>query len=169
VVAETGNWDIQAEGSHIRFSALQEGETFTGEFEEFSGLIRFDPENPEAGSVKIDIPLKSVDAGSNDRNSTLPDKVWFSTKKFPIATFTSTDVTVVGDGYLAKGALSLKGVSIPVDLPFDLALDDNKAVMTSSYEMDRTKWDVGAAPWDTDEWVSRTVMLDIQVTALNVE
>jgi len=70
---------------------------------------------------------------------------------------------------LAKGALSLKGVSIPVDLPFDLALDDNKAVMTSSYEMDRTKWDVGAAPWDTDEWVSRTVMLDIQVTALNVE
>jgi len=71
-IAETGNWDIQAEGSHIRFSALQEGETFTGEFKDFSGLIRFDPENPEAGSVKIDIPLKTVDAGSKDRNSTLP-------------------------------------------------------------------------------------------------
>lgn len=168
-LAETGNWDMQAEGSHIRFSALQEGETFTGEFKDFSGLIRFDPENPEAGSVKVEIPLKSVDAGSNDRNSTLPDKVWFSTKKFPIATFTSTDISVADDGYLAKGALTLKGVSVPVDLPFDLALDGKKAVMTSTYEMDRTKWNVGAAPWDTDEWVSRSVTLDIQVTALNVE
>jgi len=166
---ETGNWDIQADGSHIRFSALQEGETFTGAFQEFSGLIRFDPENPEAGSVKIDIPLKSVDAGSKDRNSTLPDKVWFSTKKYPVATFTSTDITVAGDGYLAKGALSLKGVSVPIELPFDLVLDGKKAVMTSTYEMDRTKWNVGAAPWDTDEWVSRAVTLDIQVTALNVE
>ncbi len=168
-VAETGNWDIQADGSHIRFSALQEGKKFTGEFQEFSGIIQFDPQNPEAGSVKIDIPLKSVDAGSNDRNSTLPDKVWFSTKKFPIATFTSTDISAAGEGYLAKGALSLKGVSLPIDLPFDLALDGKKAVMTSSYEMDRTKWNVGAAPWDTDEWVSRSVTLDIQVTALNVE
>lgn len=168
-IAETGNWDIQAEGSHIRFSALQEGETFTGEFKDFSGLIRFDPENPEAGSVKIDIPLKTVDAGSKDRNSTLPNKVWFSTKKFPIATFTSTDIIVAGDEYLAKGALTLKGVSVPIDLPFNLALDEQKAVMTSTYEMDRTKWNVGAAPWDTDEWVSRSVMLNIQVTAINVE
>jgi len=47
-IAETGNWDIQAEGSHIRFSALQEGETFTGEFKDFSGLIRlvFDKKIP---------------------------------------------------------------------------------------------------------------------------
>lgn len=169
VVAETGNWDIQADGSHIRFSALQEGETFTGEFQEFSGLIRFDPQNPETGSVKIEIPLKSVDAGSKDRNSTLPDKVWFSTKKFPIATFTSTDISTAAESYLAKGELSLKGVSVPIELPFDLVVEGKKAVMTSTYEMDRTKWNVGAAPWDTDEWVSRSVTLDIQVTALNKE
>jgi len=60
-------------------------------------------------------------------------------------------------------------VSVPIDLPFNLALDEQKAVMTSTYEMDRTKWNVGAAPWDTDEWVSRSVMLNIQVTAINVE
>lgn len=168
-VAETGNWDIQADGSHIRFSAEQEGKTFTGEFQEFSGLIRFDPSNPEAGSVKIEIPLKSVDAGSNDRNSTLPDKVWFSTKKFPTAVFTSTDITMSGEGYLAKGELTLKGTSLPIELPFDLNIDGEKAVMTSALEMDRTRWGVGAAPWDTDEWVSRAVKLDIQVTALNLE
>lgn len=163
------SWNIQAEGSHIRFSAKQEGETFTGAFNDFTGTINFDPETPGTGSVTISIPLKSVDAGSNDRNSTLPDKVWFSTKKFPTATFTSSDISAVDAGYLAKGQLTLKGQSVPIELPFALAIDGNTAIMTGTTKMDRTKWGVGAAPWDTDEWVSRNVDLDIQVTATKTE
>jgi len=159
------NWDIQADGSHIQFSAEQEGKTFTGEFTEFSGVINFDPAAPETGSVRITVPLKSVDAGSKDRTSTLPDKVWFSAKAFPDAVYTSSDISAQGDGYIAKGELTLKGTSVPLDLPFTLDLDGSVAVMTSSVEMDRTLWNVGAAPWDTDEWVSRAVKLDLKVTA----
>lgn len=168
-LADSGNWEIQAEGSHLRFSALQEGERFTGEFEAFSGVINFDPERPEAGSVRIEIPLKSVEAGSNDRNSTLPDKVWFSTKAHPVAIFTSTDMARAEDQYVAKGELTLKGITLPLELPFALQIDGENAVMTSNLEIDRTRWNVGAAPWDTDEWVSKAVTLDIQVTAKNTE
>ena len=162
---EAGNWDIQAEGSHIKFSAEQEGKTFTGGFESFSGVINFDPAEPQNGSVTISVPLKGVEAGSTDRNSTLPEKVWFSTKKFPTAVFTSSDISAQDAGYLAKGELTLKGISVPFDLPFALDVKDNTAVMTSNVDMDRTLWNVGAAPWNTDEWISRTVKLDIQVTA----
>jgi len=128
------NWDIQADGSHIRFSAKQEGE-------------------------------KSVDAGSQDRNSTLPGKVWFSSKKFPSARFASSDISKQATGYLAKGELTLKGKSVPLELPFALQIDGDRAVMTGSVDIDRTLWNVGASPWDTDEWVSRAVKLDLQVTA----
>lgn len=166
---DLGNWDIQADRSHIQFSAEQEGNMFTGEFGSFSGVINFDPAAPENGSVTISIPLKSVDAGSNDRNSTLPEKVWFSTKKFPTAIFASSDISVQDEGYIAKGELTLKGISVPFDLPFDLDIKDNTAVMTSNVDMDRTLWGVGAAPWNTDEWVSRSVKLDIKVTADKVE
>lgn len=159
------NWDIQAEASHIRFTATQESEPFSGGFAEFSGIIRFDPDTPEAGMVDITIPLRTVDAGSKDRNSTLPSKVWFSTKKFPEAKFTSGNISKVDAGYLAKGELTLKGVSVPLDLPFALDIQGDTAVMTSTVDMDRTLWSVGAAPWDTDEWVSRSVTLDIKVTA----
>jgi len=158
-------WDIQAQGSHIRFSAKQEGETFTGEFTEFSGTILFSPDAPETGAVDISIPLKSVDAGSRDRNSTLPGKVWFSAKKFPVARFTSSAISKQDTGYLAKGELTIKGVSVPIELPFELEIDGDRTVMTGQVDMDRTQWNIGAAPWDTDEWVSRTVSLDIQVTA----
>ena len=167
--AVVGNWNIQADRSHIQFSAEQEGNMFTGEFESFSGVINFDPAAPENGSVTISIPLKSVDAGSNDRNSTLPEKVWFSTKKFPTAVFTSSDISAQNEGFLAKGELTLKGISVPFDLPFDLDIKGNTAAMTSNVDMDRTLWNVGAAPWNTDEWVSRSVKLDIKVTADKVE
>lgn len=159
------NWGIQAENSYIRFTAKQEGEPFSGLFSEFSGIIRFDPDTPETGMVDITIPLSSVDAGSKDRNSTLPSKVWFSAKKFPDARFTSNNISKKGDDYLAKGQLTLKGVSVPLDLPFTLQIDGDNAVMTGKAALDRTLWGVGAAPWDTDEWVSRRVELDVQVTA----
>ena len=145
----SGNWDIQSDDSHIRFTAKQEGTPFTGEFENFTGVINFDPAAPETGAVEIIIPLASVDAGSNDRNSTLPGKIWFSVKKFPSAVFTSTDIAAVDGAYVAKGALNLKGSSVPVSLPFTLDIDGDLAVMTSNLTIDRTLWNVGAAPWNT--------------------
>ena len=159
------NWDIVAEGSHIQFTAQQEGQDFTGSFTEFTGDIAFDPDAPETGRVEISIPLGSVDAGSRDRNSTLPAKVWFSVKKFPTAIFISDQISRDGDGYLAKGTLTLKGKSAPVDLPFTLSVEGNRAVMNGSVMIDRTTWNVGSDPWNTDEWVSTGVKLNIQVTA----
>jgi len=160
------NWDIQSSGSHIKFSALQEGEAFEGAFDVFSGVIDFNPNAPESASVEITIPLSGVDAGSTDRNSTLPGKVWFSTRKFPDAVFTSNEISKTDEGYLAKGELSLKGKSVPLDLPFRLDIEGAQAVMTSQITIDRTLWNVGSDPWNTDEWVSREVKLDLQVTAI---
>jgi len=163
-----GNWDIQPERSHIQFTAEQEGKPFTGEFGEFSGVIDFDPAAPEAGSVKITIPLKSVDAGSGDRNSFLPETIWFSTKAHPMAVFTSSDISAKGDGFIAKGELTLKGVSVPLDLPFDLELNGDIATMTSNIKMNRLKWNVGAE-YSTDQYVSKAVKLDIKVTAEKIK
>jgi len=56
--ASVPHWNILAEESHIRFSAEQEGETFTGSFAEFSGDIRFDPTSPETGSVDLAIEIQ---------------------------------------------------------------------------------------------------------------
>ncbi len=168
--ANTGDnqWDVVADTSYIRFSAEQEGVAFSGEFKEFSSTIDFDPVSPETGSVEITIPLSSVDAGSKDRNSTLPGKVWFSTKSFPTAVFTSDNITREGEDYLAKGTLTLKGAAVPVALSFTLKIDGNQAVMIGKSDIDRTDWGVGAAPWDTDEWVSKSVTLDVKVTANRV-
>lgn len=158
-------WTVISDKSHIKFTAKQEGKPFTGEFTVFSADINFDSENLASSSVTVTIPIKQAEAGNNDRNATLLGKAWFSAKKFPEAVFQSSNITLIEEGsYLAKGELSLKGVSKPLDLPFTLSISD-EAVMTSQITLDRTTWNVGEDPWNTDEWVSKEVVLDIQVTA----
>lgn len=160
------NWTVVQDESHLKFTAKQEGKPFTGEFKTFDADIKFDLDNLDASMVTVTIPLVQVDAGTRDRNSTLPDKVWFSTKKFPEAVFESNDITSVGgNDYLAKGTLTLKGLSKNLDLPFSLDITD-QAVMTSNITLDRTVWNVGEDPWNTDEWVSLAVELDIKVVAI---
>jgi len=66
---------------------------------------------------------------------------------------------------VADGTLTLKGTSQPVQLGFDLEIEGKQAVMTGQAEIDRTLWGVGAAPWDTDEYVSKTITIDVKVTA----
>jgi polyisoprenoid-binding protein YceI len=158
-------WTVVKEESHLKFTAKQEGKDFEGLFETFDADIVFDPADLTASRVTVTVPLDQVDAGSRDRNSSLPDKAWFSTKAFPVATWQSNEITQTGEGtYLAAGELTLKGISKPLNIPFSLVITD-KAVMDAQLSFDRTDWDVGTDPWNTEEWVSRSVNLDIQVVA----
>lgn len=160
------NYRVIAEESTLRFSAQQEGEPFEGQFETFSAAIWFDDNDLDNSQVAVTIPLTSVDAESTDRNSNLPNKVWLDMKAFPNAEFVSDDIRRKDEGYVAHGSLRLKGVNHPVILPFTLSNDDRgRTVMRGQTVLNRTDWRVGDAPWDTDEYVSRSVTLDIQLIA----
>ena len=161
-----GTWTkIDAE-SHLKFTAKQQGDEFTGQFETFETDIVFDPANLEAASIKAVIDIKSVAAGSKDRDGALPGRDWFFVKKFPDAVFESTEFSKTGDdSYEAAGTLSIKGILQPLTLPFTLTITDGVADMNGQVTIDRTQWKVGSGPWSTDEWVSTAVVLDIKIKA----
>ncbi len=159
------NYTVIPEESHIRFSSEQEGEPFTGEFTEFDARIFYDGDEID---VQVLIPLTSVRAGSTDRNSTLPGPAWFDVKAFPVAEFRATELspTPTRDGKLiALGTLTMKGISADVSLPFRLTEENGRTVMEGQTSIMRTDWNVGAAPWDTDEYVRRQVDLDVRIVA----
>lgn len=159
-------WQMDASKSHLKFTATQEGQPFDGEFKNFIADIKFHPDNLAGSSVTVTVPISGVDAGSTDRNSTLPGKAWFSVKAFPDAVFSAQDFIAAGNGaYIANGTLSMKGAARPLSLPFTLDLTSDSAVMRSRVDMNRTQWGIGEKPWDTDEWVGTNVTLDIRVTA----
>lgn len=165
----SNSWRVISEKSHIKFTAEQGGKPFTGEFDMFEAKIDFDPENLASASVVVTIPLAQVDADDSDRNSTLKSKAWFSSKKFPEAVFKSSDFSTLEDGrFLAKGDLSIKDISVPLEFPFSLEIGE-EAIMTAQLPIDRTAWNIGEDPKTSKDWtsqqISRDVLLDIQVTA----
>lgn len=164
-----GNWLVVKAASHVKFTATQQGNEFTGTFETFDAIINFKEDTIEKANVTATIDLKSVSAGDKDRDGALPGKEWFNIKAFPKAIFQSNDFIKTGENnYEARGTLSMKGKSQPLTLPFTLDISGAKAEMAGTVTLDRTLWEVGTGAWATDEWVSTKVMVDVKISAENV-
>lgn len=160
------NWTMRADESSIVFKGKQTGDEFTGEFTSFTTEILFHPDVLNAARVTAVIDMSAFDAGSSDRNDALPGKEWFSVKKFPNAVFESSDFIATGeDTYEAVGTLTLRGVSLPVTVPFEIDITDGVATMKSELSLNRNDYGVGQGAWAKGEWVDLKVGLEITIVA----
>lgn len=83
-----------------------------GRFNEVSGSITADADNPEKSSVEITIKTQSIDTGETRRDDHLRSPDFFNAKQFPTIVFKSTKVTKVGENtYEITGDLTLHGVT----------------------------------------------------------
>jgi polyisoprenoid-binding protein YceI len=92
-----------------------------GSFETFSGTITFDPANIEKSSVDVTIESASVSTDNEKRDGHLKSADFFDVEKFPTITFKSKKVAKKGDGFVATGDLTIRGVTKEIELPFTLA------------------------------------------------
>lgn len=111
-VFDKGHTNIQFSWDHFGFS------TTSAEFEEFSGELRFDPDDHADSTIDVTIDVDSVDSGFDTFNEHLTEKPeWFNTDEYPEATFKSTEIETLGDDRLrVTGDLTLKGVTEEVTL-----------------------------------------------------
>ncbi len=166
-------WNIDKKKSAITFKATQYGQKFEGNFD-FRGQIFFDPEILDKSKAIIDIDMKSIKTGSIDRDNQARSKDWFDVATYPKAIF-ETDgfikVDVEGN-YLAKGRLTLRGVTLPVDLPFNLKIKERQggkisAVMKSEIELSRLSFGIGQGQWSDEGAIGDKVAVDLFVVASN--
>lgn len=91
--------------------------TVRGTFDNVSGTINFDPENPSAAAVEAKIEAKSISTGVADRDNHLRSADFFDVENYPYLTFTSKRVSAA-DATNAKvvGDLTIRGVTKEVTL-----------------------------------------------------
>src|SRR5262249_30821701 len=95
--------------------------TVPGRFGDFSGTIVYDDKDPSKSSVKVSIKSASISTDNAQRDTHLKSPDFLDVAKFPEITFLSKTVAKKGDGYVAHGTLTIRGVSKDVDLPFTLS------------------------------------------------
>lgn len=98
-----------------------------GKFSEFTVELKFDPANLAASSIRTVIKPASIDTGIADRDEHLRSADFFDVAEFPEAVFASTHLEPAGTGFIARGTLTLRGVTKEVDLAFALAGRSEKA------------------------------------------
>lgn len=102
---------VLAQWNHLGFSNP------TANFDDASGTITWNAENPTASSVNVTIPLSGLRAFSDNFNKHLSGADFFEVAKFPEATFKSTSVTSAGiNKFTVVGDLTIKSITKPVTL-----------------------------------------------------
>jgi polyisoprenoid-binding protein YceI len=92
------------------------------------------------GDVTTVISIGSLTLGSVTSEAMGAD--YFDAETFPTATFTA-QIKPDGDSYIADGSVTIKDVTVPVQMPFDLILDGDTAQMTGTVTLERLAFNVG--------------------------
>lgn len=166
----TGNyvWDVNHSASTLTFEAIHNGDTFTGTISDFDAAIRLNPHAPaEGGEIHAVMGLKSLDAKDDDRNANLPTKEWFHLAMFPTAEFVSTDISLVSENqFSAEGELTIKGISKPITLLFNLKEVNNGVIAKGEANILRTDYNLGeSADFKDESWVGFPVRVLVSIEA----
>lgn len=146
----------------IGITISQLGNPVQGQFDDWTAAIRFD-ENATGtlGSVTTTIAIGSLQLGSVAGQAMGAD--FFNTDAFPTATFTA-DILADGITYVATGTLTIKGVAVPVTLPFALQLNGDTAQMAGALALDRRDFAIGQSMADETN-LGFGVTVNINLTA----
>ena len=104
-------YEVDARHSSVLFRVKHLGTSyFYGRFNELSGRITLDEEDPTKSRVEIEINTESVDTFNQRRDQHLRSPDFFNVKQFPVIAFKSKGVKKLDeDTYEITGDLSLHG------------------------------------------------------------
>ncbi|MAU51296.1 MAG: cytochrome [Roseovarius sp.] len=146
LAAVQSDWAVQ-EGS-LQIRIRQMGSDVTGSFADWTAAIAY-AETPDAegrhGTVEVVVSIPSLALGSV--TSQAMGKEFFNAEAYPTATF-AADLLSGADGHLARGALTIKGQSVPVEMPFTLVIDEGMATASGTLTVDRRDFGIGLGTQD---------------------
>ena len=150
--------------SSISFNYKQMGVNMDGRFKKFTADIKFDPAKASAATASLDVELASIDVGSPDGNSEVGGKLWFNTKMFPTAKFTSTAVKPLGgEKYEVLGKLTIKGKTLDVVAPTTVKIQGNTAQFDGTFTIKRNDFAIGEGIWSDTSAVANEVPVKFRI------
>jgi polyisoprenoid-binding protein YceI len=156
---------VNETASTISFTYKQFSSRVYGTFGKFEATLDFDTAKPSAAHAALTIQLDSIDAGSSDANSELQKPAWFDTATYPVATFVSTGVKVLGNNhYSITGKLTLRGITHVVEVPVLLKSVNAIGIFDGQLTLKRSDFKIGEGEW-ADSVVSDKIHIRFRMVA----
>jgi polyisoprenoid-binding protein YceI len=159
-------WAIDPRQSRIGFATRWAGQSVNGTFRQWTGDIRFDPNNLAGSKAIVLVQTGSALTGIKEPDDNLGGEDWFNARRFPTARYETTAIRSTGPGrYVADGILTMKGVAYRLALPFSLTINGNTATMAGQATLDRMTLRLGMESDASAEWVARETVVTVAVRA----
>jgi polyisoprenoid-binding protein YceI len=149
-----------------------------GFFKQVTGTIWFDPSQPLAGKVEVEIDAASIDTNMADRDNHLKSPDFLDAANFPTLTFVSKHVEQTSDTEgVITGELTIRGVTHEVKLKTEFngtATDpwgNEKAGFTATTKINREDWGLNwNVALETGGWlVGKEIRIDLEIEAAKVK
>lgn len=141
----------------LRFVAIQAGARFPGHFGEFKVRLDFDAAEPAKGRLDVTIATSSADTSDAERDGVLRGQDFFWVTRFPEAEYHAEGFTRDRKGYVAAGKLTLRGVTQPVAVRFELEPKLQRLTMKGGATLRRLEFGVGQGDWTDTIWLGDPV------------
>jgi len=138
-VIKSQDWKISEEYS-IKFTSQDPSGVFRG----LKGNVSFDDKNLAASKFDVTVDVATINTGNGMKNTHAKSAKWFDADKYPLITFTSSEITSTATGYQAKGTLEIHGVKKDVVIPF--TFQNNTFI--SSFDINRMDYNINTAEPD---------------------
>lgn len=172
-------WNVDASHSAVTFSVRHFFTPVKGQFDRFQAELAYDPTAPESSSVRVEIPVASINTSNERRDNHLRSGDFFEAETHPTITFVSESVRKAGDNQLiVTGPLTIKGVTRTIELPVTvLGIMDlpeqmrrpNGPTQVAGFEakltLDRRDFGVGVGNWAATAVVGADVEITIAIEA----
>ncbi|MFZ4761466.1 MAG: YceI family protein [Alphaproteobacteria bacterium] len=155
--------------SALKFSGVHAGNHFNGHFTQWQAHINFDANNLPASHVEVEVNTASAQTGNAMYDGTLPTLDWFDVKNYPQAIYKSQSFSDNGGGkYTAKGSLTLRDKTLPVEFTVQLQFPEQKNTPTKAVlalDIDRLAFGIGGKSDPKAEWVDKNIKLEAIILA----
>ncbi len=136
--------DWQVQNGSLTIAVRQLGSDVSGAFADWTADITYD-ETPDDtgkhGQVEVTIATTSLSLGSVTDQA--KGAGYLDTGNHPTAVFVA-DLVARDGGHVAVGTLTIREQSVPVEMPFDLVIEDGTATASGSLSVDRRDFGIGA-------------------------
>jgi polyisoprenoid-binding protein YceI len=123
------NWKVKGDGSVVKFSSGK----INGSFKGLKANIVFDKQHPEQAKISASIETPSIATGFFLKNSHAKDAL--GVDKYPTIKFVSTSVSGNAQAYVAKGNLTMKGITKPATIHFTFDDQGSQGVFKGNLEV----------------------------------
>ncbi|REJ05430.1 polyisoprenoid-binding protein [Microbacterium bovistercoris] len=174
-----GDWEFDPTHTRIGFSAKHAMvTTVRGAFNEITGHLHVDTENPDQSWAKVVMKVGSVDTRVQQRDDHLRSADFFDAEKWPEITFVSTHIEEVDDrAFSVTGDLTIRDVTKQVMIPLALigletgAYGELRAGFEGTRRLNRRDFGlVWNTPLDSGGvLVSEKITLEFEISAVKVE